>query len=59
MNSTEQKSFIESGYAHLHLPPVVSVGNWEGPHKWNSLEPLFILCVKGANFSVNDNYIRQ
>ena len=24
------------------LPPVVKVGNWEGPHKWNSLGPLFI-----------------
>jgi hypothetical protein len=25
-----------------HLPPVVKIGNWEGPHKWNSLWPLFI-----------------
>ena len=26
----------------LHLPPVVKVGNWERPHKWNSLGSLFI-----------------
>jgi hypothetical protein len=29
-------------YSHIHLPPVVNVGNWEGTHKWNSIGLLFI-----------------
>jgi hypothetical protein len=31
-----------SPLSNSHLPPVVKVGNLEGPHKWNSLGPLFI-----------------
>ena len=25
----------------FHLPLIIMVGDWEGPHKWNSLGPLF------------------
>ena len=30
---------LYSNWLNTHLPPVVIVGNWEGPHKWNSLGP--------------------
>ena len=26
----------------FHLPLIIMVGDWEGPHKWNSLGPLFL-----------------
>ena len=41
-NTPHHPRLIEIDLTHVLLPLVVQVGNWEGPHTWNSLGPLFI-----------------